>query len=156
MFFSIVFIACSKQDDEIYLDSNSEVEILKVNHSPIEKEIIHLVNSHRESIGLKPLITSLIVSNVSHSHTNYMIDVGEVNHDNFSERYQVLMSKENAINVGENVAYGYKTAEGVVRGWLNSVGHREIIENPTYTHFGISTEANSENRNYYTNIFMKK
>ncbi|MFZ3273609.1 MAG: CAP domain-containing protein, partial [Lutibacter sp.] len=89
-------------------------------------------------------------------HTDYMIEVGAISHDNFAERAQILMEQAGAKTVGENVAYGFSTAEGVVNGWLNSEGHRKIIENPDYTHFGISTDSNTENRNYFTNIFIKK
>jgi uncharacterized protein YkwD len=85
-----------------------------------------------------------------------MIEVGQISHDNFAERAQTLMTEAGAKTVGENVAYGFSTAEGVVKGWLNSDGHRKIIENPDYTHFGISMETSSDSRNYFTNIFIKK
>ena len=85
-----------------------------------------------------------------------MIETGTVSHDNFSKRSQTLMDQADAIAVGENVAYGYSSAQGVVNGWLNSSSHRKVIENPNYTHFGISTEVNTENRNYFTHIFIKK
>ena len=89
-------------------------------------------------------------------HTNYMIGAGIISHDNFAERAQTLMSEAGAKTVGENVGYGYSTAAGVVNAWIASDGHRKIMENPDYTHFGISTDSNAENRNYFTNIFIKK
>ena len=85
-----------------------------------------------------------------------MIEKGELNHDNFSLRSQNLMDNAGAKSIGENVAYGFNSAEGVVRGWLNSPEHKAIIENSGYTHFGISTDANQEQRNYFTQIFIKK
>ena len=57
--------------------------------------------------------------------------------------------------VRENVAYGYATASGVVNAWLNSEGHREVIEGD-FTHFDISAEKDENGRWYYTNIFIKK
>jgi uncharacterized protein YkwD len=39
---------------------------------------------------------------------------------------------------------------------LNSEKHKATIENPTFTDFGISTEANELGRNYFTNIFIKR
>ena len=56
----------------------------------------------------------------------------------------------------KNVAYGFNSSVGVVNAWLNSEGHRVIIENDNYTHFGISIEKNSEGRNYFTQMFIKK
>ncbi|MDP3357866.1 MAG: CAP domain-containing protein [Lutibacter sp.] len=151
-----LLFSCAKEDDGVYFNENSEVVNAKVVYSDIESEIVSLVNAHRSSLGLNTLNTLNIVSGVADGHTNYMIEVGQISHDNFAQRAQTLMSEAGAKTVGENVAYGFNTAEGVVKGWLNSDGHRKVIENPDYTHFGISMEKNSDNRNYFTNIFIKK
>jgi uncharacterized protein YkwD len=151
-----ILFSCAKEDDGVYFNENSEVANAKVVYSPMESEIVSLVNAHRTSLGLNALSTLNIVSGVAHGHTDYMIEVGQVSHDNFAQRAQTLMNEAAAKSVGENVAYGYSTAEGVVKGWLNSDGHRKIIENPDYTHFGISMETSADNRNYFTNIFIKK
>jgi uncharacterized protein YkwD len=151
-----ILFSCAKEEDGVYFNENSEVVNTKVAYSPMESEIVSLVNAHRTSLGLKALNTLNIVSGVADGHTEYMIEAGQVSHDNFAQRAQTLMSEAGAKTVGENVAYGFSTAEGVVKGWLNSDGHRKIIENPDYTHFGISMETSTDNRNYYTNIFIKK
>ena len=85
-----------------------------------------------------------------------MIENDQVSHDNFSERVTLLSSNANAKNVGENVAYGFNSAQGVLTGWLNSESHRAIIENPHYSHFGISIEKNPSGRNYFTQIFIER
>lgn len=151
-----ILFSCAKEEDGVYFNENSEVANAKVAYSPIESEIVSLVNAHRTSLGLNALNTLNIVSGVADGHTDYMIEVGQVSHDNFAQRAQTLMTEAGAKTVGENVAYGFSSAEGVVKGWLNSDGHRKIIENPDYTHFGISMETSADNRNYYTNIFIKK
>ncbi len=154
---STLLFSCSKEDDGIYFNENIEViNTTNVSYSAIETEILNLVNDHRISIGLSSLSTLNIVSSVADGHTNYMIEVNQINHDNFAQRSQTLINEANAKSVGENVAYGFTTAQGVVNGWLNSEDHRKIIEKPDYTHFGISTDSNSENRNYFTHIFIKK
>lgn len=153
---STLLFSCAKEEDGVYFNENSEVLNTKVVYSAIESEIISLVNAHRTSIGLNALNTLNIVSGLADGHTEYMIEAGQISHDNFAQRAQTLMNEAGAKTVGENVAYGFNTAEGVVKGWLNSEGHRKIIENADYTHFGISMEKNSDNRNYFTNIFIKK
>lgn len=154
---SSVLFSCSKEDDGIYFNENTEeINTTNVTYSAIETEILNLVNEHRISINLSALSTLNTISGVADGHTNYMIAVDKVSHDNFSQRSQTLINEVKAKSVGENVAYGYTTAQGVVNGWLNSEGHRKIIENPDYTHFGISTDANSAHRNYFTQIFIKK
>lgn len=151
-----LLFSCAKEEDGVYFNENSEVLNTKVVYSAMESEIISMVNAHRTSLGLNALNTLNIVSGVADGHTNYMIEVGQISHDNFAQRAQTLMNEAGAKTVGENVAYGFNTAEGVLKGWLNSDGHRKVIENPDYTHFGISMEKNSDNRNYFTNIFIKK
>ena len=97
-----------------------------------------------------------IISGVADGHTDYMVKKGVVNHDNFNFRTETLTNKAGATSVGENVAFGFSSAQGVLNGWLNSEEHKKIIENENYTHFGISTESNSEGRNYFTQIFISK
>jgi uncharacterized protein YkwD len=154
---SFVLFSCSAEEDGVYFNDTVEVvNTSDISYSSIESEILDLVNAHRSSIGLDTLSRMDIISGVADGHTNYMIEVGEVNHDNFSQRSQNLMDNAGAVSVGENVAYGFNTAQGVLNAWLNSPEHKAIIENPEYTHFGISTNANQENRNYFTQIFIKK
>ena len=154
---SFVLFSCSPEEDGVYFNDTVEVvNTSNVTYSSIESQILDLINAHRSSIGLNTLTKLDIISGVADGHTNYMIDKGEVNHDNFSQRSQNLMDNTGAKSVGENVAYGFNSAQGVVNGWLNSPEHKAIIENSTYTHFGISTDANQEQRNYFTQIFIKK
>ena len=154
---SFVLFSCSTEDDGIYFEASSEVLTSNATYSAIESEILDLVNQHRASIGLSALKPLDIVSNTADDHTNYMIETGEISHDNFQLRSQTLMEKANAKKVGENVAYGYSSAQGAVNGWLNSEGHKAIIENEKYTHFGISTEkCKNSGRNYFTQIFISK
>lgn len=157
LFLSILLFSCAKEDDGIYFnESIEELSITPIEYTAIETEILDLVNSYRNGINLASLNSLNVVSSVADSHTEYMIEKGKISHDNFDQRAQTLMNKANAKTVAENVAYGYTSAESVVNGWLNSESHRSIIENPNFTHFGISTESNNEGRNYFTNIFIKK
>jgi len=144
--------SCSKEEgiDEVY---SSDIQLT---YTDIEYEIFNLVNDYRTSNGLTKLIVLNIISKEAVNHTNYMIETGDISHYNFNKRHQNLVTYASAKNVGENIAYGYNSAQGVVNSWVNSDGHREIIENKNYTHFGISTKKNSEGRYYFTNIFIEK
>jgi uncharacterized protein YkwD len=48
--------------------------------------------------------------------------------------------------VGENIAYGPKTAEEVVQGWLDSPGHCENIMDPRFAEMGIAYAAGHASR----------
>jgi len=156
LLFGFVFISCSQESNDLEFEQTNKIEVTEINYSEFESKILDLINNHRTSIGLSTLSKSNIVSSVAEDHTNYMIENGKVNHDNFQNRVRALKEQEKAISVGENIAFGYRSAEGVVNGWLNSEGHKEIIETSDYTHFGISTKSDSDGKNYFTNIFIKK
>ncbi|AMC10029.1 hypothetical protein Lupro_01605 [Lutibacter profundi] len=150
---STVLASCAKEDDGIYFN---EVNEIKVSYSKIELEILDLVNKHRNSIGLESLNKLDVISSVARSHTSYMVETGNVNHFNFSKRQENLVVNANAKTVGENVAYGFNSSQGVVEAWLKSESHRALIESDSYTHFGISTEKNADGRNYFTQMFIKR
>lgn len=148
--------ACSNEDDGIYFDKVNQISELKVEYSEIELEILDLVNNYRSERGLNELQTLDFISTIAKTHTTYMLETGLVNHDNFPERNEKLVTTVGAKNVGENVAYGYYSAQGVFDAWIASEHHREIIENDSYKHFGISTKCNTTGRNYFTQMFIKK
>lgn len=148
-----LFISCadSNDDDEIY----AKMEI-NTDYIQLELEVLDLVNKHRNSNGLPPLKRLNSISMVAESHSNYMAKTGIVSHENFPKRSQELMDSINAKSIGENIGFGFGTAEGILKAWLKSDSHKKIIENPTYTHFGISIKQNNEMRNYFTNIFIRQ
>lgn len=121
----------------------------------IEIEILELINNHRISKGLNALHNLNIIKSVAYTHTDYMVEINQVNHDNFYQRKNSLMQNAGAAKVSENVAYGYNTAQAVVNAWINSEAHRANLEGD-FTDFDISAEQNNEGRWYYTNIFIKK
>ena len=122
----------------------------------IENEIFYLINDHRDSLGLSTLTLDNDISVVSITHTDYMIDQGAASHDNFGNRHSVLVKKEHAKEVGENVAYGYSSAGSVFQAWLKSEGHRVNLEKEGWTNFGISVKKDSNNRYYFTTMFIYK
>lgn len=54
---------------------------------------------------------------------------------------------------GENIAYGYATADAVMQGWLNSPGHRANIERSTYRAIGVGAATGSNSRIYWAQVF---
>ncbi|WP_298368525.1 CAP domain-containing protein [uncultured Lutibacter sp.] len=154
---SLLF-SCSTADEDVNLYSSAETETISdvVSYSKIETDILNLVNDYRLKNNLATLQTLNIISTVADEHTSYMIETGDISHAHFADRASKLMKNAGAKEVSENVAYGFSTAESALKGWLNSDEHRKIIENPNFTHFGISSESNDEGRNYFTQIFIKK
>ncbi|MDV7186959.1 CAP domain-containing protein [Lutibacter sp. TH_r2] len=160
LFLSLFIISCASDNDmeemQLSESTTTTTQVETVTYTSLESDVLDLVNSHRTSMGLNELQILNLISSVAEDHTKYMIENGQISHDNFSERANILMQNANAKSVGENVAFGYTTAEDVFNGWLNSESHRAAIEKSSFTHMGISTECNSNGKNYYTNIFIKK
>ena len=121
----------------------------------IEIEILELINNHRITLGLNPLNNLNVIKSVAYTHTDYMVTINQVNHDNFYQRKNSLMQNAAATKVSENVAYAFSSAESVVNAWINSDGHRATIEGD-YTDFDISAEKNDEGKWFFTNIFIKR
>ncbi|MFK7782713.1 CAP domain-containing protein [Psychroserpens sp.] len=121
----------------------------------IEIEILELINTHRITMGLTPLNNHNTIKAVAYTHTDYMVEVDNVSHDNFFQRKNSLVQNASAVKVSENVAYAFSSAQSVVNAWLNSEGHRANIEGD-FTDFDVSAEKNNEGKWYFTNIFIKK
>ena len=150
---SLSFISCSKENDEIYIEKSYENNI---KYSKIEMGILDLINNHRTSIGLNTLEKLDIISTVAKSYSDYMVKTGRVSHENFSNRHDKLVANANAIAVGENVGYGYSSAQDVVEAWIKSDIHKKVLEKSSFTHFGISTQQNLKGRIFITQIFIKR
>lgn len=143
-----------KTEDTPKTTDTPKTPVTDYNYSNIETEIVKLINKHRLSIGLKELKINSHISEKCREHNKYMVQKKGISHDNFSSRAENIMKVLKAKKVGENVAYNYKTAADVVKGWLNSPGHKENIEGD-FTHFGIAVMSDASGNKYFTNIFAK-
>ncbi|RMA66117.1 Cysteine-rich secretory protein family protein [Ulvibacter antarcticus] len=154
-----LFLATSCQKDESFTseEANYTIDLNLANETDwkMADEILVLVNEYRNTLGLTPIISDKqFASAYAVDHSHYMMAKSQINHDNFGVRAQALRDN-GAERVGENVAFGYNTAEAVVQAWLNSEGHREIIEG-NFSHSGFGVLKASDNRYYFTQLFYKK
>jgi uncharacterized protein YkwD len=125
------------------------------NISDLELEIIELINQHRASLSLAALAfhPTIQASSLQHS-TNIAKGVVPFGHEGFSDRANLLVQELKGSAASENVAMGQKTAQEVVQGWLNSVGHRNNIEGD-FNLTGISVVKNQQGENIFTQLFIK-
>jgi uncharacterized protein YkwD len=151
-------VSCSKDAPEEFTQETNyiiDLNLAKETDWVIADEILLLVNDHRATLGLEAIQTDQqYASAYAVDHTKYMIDVNNINHDHFIDRSDALKDR-GAKKVAENVAFGYNSAEKVVNAWLNSPGHRRVIEGD-YTHSGFGVLKNSEGRFFYTQLFYRK
>ena len=117
-----------------------------------EAAILQLVNDYRDSLGINTLRTTTLSQNQALDHTNYMVDKRLMSHDNFYKRSDYLKYK-GASSVSENVGKGYKTAQGVFNGWLNSARHKAGMESDA-THTSIVSIKDVNGIWYDTQLFL--
>lgn len=151
-----ILSSCSSENEDVEIYSEAFEKTVDVDYSVFEKEVLTVVNTYRASLDLDPLDVNDLASYEADTHTDYMIEQGTISHDNFVDRQEYLVTNANAKKVGENVAFGYSTAQEVLDAWLSSSSHKALIESSSYTHFGISVAESASGRNYFTQIFIKK
>ena len=124
----------------------------RVNDSARATAILQIVNNYRDSLNIPVLITTTLAQNQALDHTNYMVDKRLMSHDNFYKRSDYLKYK-GASSVSENVGKGYKTAQGVFNGWLNSARHKAGMESDA-THTSIVSIKDVNGIWYDTQLFL--
>ena len=106
-------VSCQKDEGVANEEANYSIDLNLANETDwdMADEILDLVNAHRTSLGLNEITKDhQYASAYAVDHTKYMIDMKRINHDNFGVRSEGMKNK-GAKTVGENVAYGYTTAE---------------------------------------------
>ncbi|HWK07225.1 MAG TPA: CAP domain-containing protein [Puia sp.] len=122
----------------------------------MENEILRLVNRHRRSMGLKPLQMNGVESSVAAQHSRDMASGrAEFGHTGAKSREKAISRQIGPVlSMGENVAYGERSAKEVVNDWLNSPGHRRNIEG-NFKLTGIGLARDRQGTIYYTQIFTR-
>ncbi|MEZ4809683.1 MAG: CAP domain-containing protein [Allomuricauda sp.] len=139
-----------KEFTEALLGNSKET----VDPSAMEDELLDLVNEHRVSIGASVLQNSPSSYKYAQEHNEYMISHSALSHDNFQSRAAKIAEETNAVEISENVARYYTSAEKTLEGWLNSASHKEALEGE-FTHTTLSVQLDKEGRPYFTQIFIK-
>ncbi|MBE6069143.1 MAG: hypothetical protein E7211_15825 [Clostridium lundense] len=119
-----------------------------------EKEVVRLTNIERSKEGLKPLTLNVELSKVARIKSKDMVDKKYFDHNSPTYGSPFDMMKSFGISykaAGENIAYGQRTPEEVVKGWMNSPGHRANILNGNFTEIGVGFY-----NNYWTQMFIGK
>jgi len=120
--------------------------------------VVELVNQHRATLGLTQLIVTTPVTNAAVWKARHMARYLYMAHDDPAPPVtRTSAQRMEACGVtagwGENIAYGYATADAVMQGWLNSAGHRANIERSTYRAIGVGAAAASTGRIYWAQVF---
>lgn len=112
------------------------------------------MNDHRLDEGCGALEWDSEVAAVAHAHSADMVDRGYFAHTNPDGDSPGDRLSDAGIAVSgwaENIAAGHSSGESVLAAWLNSTGHRNNIENCTFTHHGVGLEGM-----HWTHVFIRR
>ena len=148
------FSACAGQTSNII----SEAAATSVTASPtMTQEFIDILNDHRASLSLQPLILDEEMSAIAQKHADAMAaKKTSFGHAGFSERCSESRKVLGGGNVcAENVAQGQINPQEVFRSWMNSPGHRSHIEDVRLTHTGLAYKEDEAGKVFWTEIFLE-
>lgn len=120
-------------------------------------DILHYVNEYRKKKNLSALQLLAVANEQATTHSrNMALKKTPFSHNGFEERMAAISKSEGTMRAAaENVAYGQLSAEEVVKGWVNSPGHRKNIEG-NYTLTGIGVYRDAKGVVFFTQLFMRK
>jgi hypothetical protein len=99
-----------------------------------------------------PLTLDRTLDGVAYGHAADMAEHDYFEHEDLSghtpaDRVRAVGYREKL--VGENIAFGPRTADEVVQGWLDSPGHCENIMDPRFAQMGIAYAAGHAKRGLF-------
>lgn len=116
--------------------------------------VVELVNEERAKAGLKPLT---LEKNITAAAQVRAVETEQsFSHTRPDGRHFSTALKEAGVTyrgAGENIAWGQKTPEQVMNGWMNSAGHRANILNEKFTSIGVGYHQNANGVNYWSQLF---
>jgi putative cell wall-binding protein len=103
---------------------------------PAEDRTLELVNGHRQYIGVGALGRDARMDAAAAEWAAYMGTLpNPLTHS--TREWRTSRIPAGWSSQGENIAYGYGTADAVMEAWMNSPGHRANILNSGFTRIGI-------------------
>jgi uncharacterized protein YkwD len=120
-----------------------------------EDRVTALTNAEREAAGCAPLAVDERLRTAARGHSHDMAVNDYFSHTSLDGRSPTDRAREAGYSggVGENIAMGYRTPEDVMRGWMNSDGHRRNLLSCRYTVIGVGLAYDARGRAYWTQKF---
>jgi len=122
--------------------------------SAFAEEVFLLTNVERTNAGLSMFSARAELTYVAEVRAEEIIR--HFSHDRPDGRGFETVFADNEVSyryAGENLAAGQRTPAEVVRGWMNSPGHRDNMLRREYGHLGVAVAMDSNGRLYWTQMF---
>lgn len=125
-------------------------------NSSFVSQVVALVNEERAKAGLSPLsVDSSVAAAASTRAKEIETSFSHTRPDGSSFSTALTQNGVSFRSSGENIAYGQRTPQEVMKGWMNSQGHRANILNKDFTTIGVGYHQNSAGTGYWTQLFTR-
>ena len=126
--------------------------------SDLANAVLAAVNAHRATVGAPALAVSSTLSVAAVWKARHMAMYGYMAHDDPAPPIARTAADRLAAcgysaGGGENIAYGYPSADAVMQGWLSSPGHRANIEQSAFLATGIGAAVAPNGAVYWAETF---
>ncbi len=124
----------------------------------LSDEILRLTNEHRRSIGAGPLAIDPSLQRAAVWKARHMAQFKYMKHEDPAPPLARSL-QQRAVDCGftggaaENIAMGYPTPADVMRGWLDSPGHRSNLEAADDDLAGMAAAIDTEGDHYWVQMF---
>jgi len=122
------------------------------------EQVVQITNQRRADNGLEPLRADSRLNLAAQRHSADQARLDRMSHvGSDGSTFVVRISRTGYpfSTGGENVAAGYPNAKQVMRGWMNSAGHRANILNRDVTEIGVGAVRSSDGTLYWTMVLAR-
>jgi hypothetical protein len=119
-----------------------------------QEDVVTLVNNLRASLGRACLTIHPQLTAAAQVHSQYMFDTNELTHEGpggSSVSQRVAAHGYTPTAAGENVAYGYTSAQAVFDGWAASQSHYNNMVSTNYHEIGVARVGS-----YWTMVLARR
>ena len=119
-------------------------------------EVVDRTNAERAHRGLRPLTVDARLGAAAQAHSADMVQRGFFAHESPDGRQvwdRAVAAGYAYRKVAENIAAGQRSAEEVVRGWMESPGHRANILDGDLAQIGVGRADGGSYGVYWTQVF---
>ena len=148
-------------------DAQAEYEAPKVREAPVciteddavrlADQVLQLVNLERAAIAMPPVTISSQLSLIAETYACRMIEEGFFDHwdplTDHGPADRAVAGKYRFYAVGENLAVGQQSPAEVMKEWMESPAHHDMILNPKWTEIGIAVRTGGEHSIYWVQMF---
>jgi uncharacterized protein YkwD len=121
----------------------------------LEQQIVDATNAERKAKNLPELKPNPKLMAAARAHAENMAQQNKMEHelDGKKPHGRVKAEGYSYRTCGENIAYRAETAKEVLKGWMDSPGHKANILKDSYAEIGVAAAKNKKGELYWVQVF---